>query len=38
MREFLMYFLFGDRKRSILMLCAILFDYFMFNLLKYGII
>lgn len=33
MKEYLMYFLFGDRKRSMLILSAIVSDYLMFNLM-----
>lgn len=33
MKDFMMYFLFGDRKRSLLILSAIVCDYLMFNLI-----
>lgn len=33
MKEDLMYFLFGDRKRSMLILSAVVSDYLMFNLM-----
>lgn len=33
MKDYLLYLLFGDKRRSALMLMAILFDYFMFNLI-----
>lgn len=33
MKDFMMYFLFGDRKRSMLILSAIVSDYLMFNLM-----
>lgn len=33
MKEYLMYFLFGDYKRSMLILSAIVSDYLMFNLM-----
>ena len=32
MKDFIMYFLFGDKKRSMLFICAIVCDYIMFNL------
>lgn len=33
MKDFIMYFLFGDKKRSMLLLSAIVCDYIMFNLM-----